>query len=352
MAAEEGWLERLERRERMRQGQMVDLDFLLDGTVVSHVGIRERKVLISGCWIGVGSIGSVATEERYRNRGLATRLMERAIRRIDEDGGDVMFVSGDRGLYRRLGCVGAGIFRKLTAAKRDLKVFEDPSLNVRRAEKQETISLVKIYQAEAVRWHRTLKDFREGLEGGGAPLWRRVEPLLIERDGKSLAYLLVQTPKQDDRERSGILIASEYAGSRTAVLSAARALLEKRGYDRMFFYVPEHDLEMLYNAGRTGMAAEMGTLPGHTFKIVNLKRLIEDLSPCLEDRLDGRKELSFEEGSGKFQLGWGSERLIAEVAEAERIIFGPHSQQLKKRIPKSMQQLFPIPFPWPGLDSF
>lgn len=168
MAAENGWLKRLEMKERGRPGQMAGLHFLVDGSVVSYVDMREKGVFASGCWIGGGSIGGGATDEEYRNRGPATHLMERAIGRIDEDGEDVMFVSGDQGLYRLMGCVGAGILRVVTAGKRDLRAFENSSLNARYAEEYEMIDLVKLYQAEPVRWR--------GLEAGAAPLWRHLEP--------------------------------------------------------------------------------------------------------------------------------------------------------------------------------
>ena len=333
---------------------MVGLDFLLGKNVISHVGIRERKVLISGCWINVGSIGGVATQEPYRNRGLATHLMERAIQRIDEDGGDLMIVSGDRGLYRRLGCVDAGTFHRLEIRKRDLMSLEDASLDVRRVEEREIIDLLKLYQGESSRWNRSLRDFRQAMQRGVAPFWTPAEPFLVKQDEISLAYLAVQTSRQDDREGGAALIASEYAGSRGAVLSAARALLERESYSRIVFFVPAHDFEMLYHARRLGIAVETGTLPGHTFKIVNLRRLVKRMSLCLNERLEGgtSEKLSFKTGSGKFQLRLGKKVFVGDVRQAERIIFGPHSQLLKKEIPKFMRALFPLPFPWPGLDSF
>jgi len=56
---------------------IVSMDILLDGDTISHVGIREREIVVYGCRTKIGSIGGVATEPEYRNRGLATRLISR-----------------------------------------------------------------------------------------------------------------------------------------------------------------------------------------------------------------------------------------------------------------------------------
>ncbi len=193
MAGKDGWINRALKREESREGGMVDLDFVLDGDVISHVGIRERKILIFGSWIVVGSIGGVATEEPYRNRGLATRLMERAVERIEEDGGDLMLVSGDRGLYRRLGCLPGGVFYRLELDRDEAADVADPHNDTYRIEDGDFFHISRLQHAEPVRWQRDMADLRSGLEGTAAPLWRSVDPWLVERRGQVMPRKRMRT---------------------------------------------------------------------------------------------------------------------------------------------------------------
>jgi len=64
-------------------------DFLVavvDGVVASSVNIQYRELLIDGVPIRTGGIAGVATHGAYRHRGLATRLMKEALRRIRDRG--------------------------------------------------------------------------------------------------------------------------------------------------------------------------------------------------------------------------------------------------------------------------
>jgi len=55
---------------------------LVDGVVASTVEVQYRKLLVDGVPLWTGGIAGVATRWEYRGRGLATRLMREAIRRI------------------------------------------------------------------------------------------------------------------------------------------------------------------------------------------------------------------------------------------------------------------------------
>ncbi len=74
-----------------------------EGVVVSHVGALTRDISVLGCRMSTMSIGAVATYESHRGQGLATQLMEAAIRKAVEQDAVLMPISGGRGLYTRLG---------------------------------------------------------------------------------------------------------------------------------------------------------------------------------------------------------------------------------------------------------
>ncbi len=83
------------------------LVFVDGGKVVSHVGMVQRWASLAGCTVKVGLIGSVATYEDYRGKGLASQLFAAAAEKAVRDGCDFFMISGGRGLYRRAGAADA-----------------------------------------------------------------------------------------------------------------------------------------------------------------------------------------------------------------------------------------------------
>ncbi len=78
------------------------------GRPVAHIGYHMSEISMYGCSIGAGSIGAVCTLEEYRGQKLASRLLEDVMGGIEQQGGDIMIVSGGRGLYKRIGCIENG----------------------------------------------------------------------------------------------------------------------------------------------------------------------------------------------------------------------------------------------------
>jgi len=350
------WPMGLRKRETARPEGTIHLDFVLGEDTISHVGIRERSIVVSGSKVKVGSIGGVATKEEYRSRGLATCLMKRAMERIESDDGDIMFVSGDRGLYRRLGCNDASEFYRAIV---DRGVAESPSPTktvIAMADQEDVPALASLYDEEPVRWERFPEEFSRLLAGNAVPLWRPVEPFLILQGGRCTAYLMIQKPDESKREEEGCVYASEYAGSRAAILGSANRLLEEAGAKRIVFHVPGHDRELLAEFREMGVRLESETLPGHTFKILNPVRLMDRLRPYIEERLGPSlaADLSWHQEGGRFRLQLHGES-IAFNGDLERLVLGPHSK-LKlgsgTRLPRFISSLFPVPFPWPGLNGF
>ncbi|HIE52193.1 MAG TPA: GNAT family N-acetyltransferase [Armatimonadetes bacterium] len=361
--SQEDWLNRVQERERTDEARIMHLEILLEGQAISHVGLRLREVWLCGCRTRVGSIGGVATEPEYRRRGLATRLMERAIRRIDEEGGDLMLVSGDRGLYRRLHCVPAGKIHRVRLSRAEAEGLHRPGLELKVAEPADFLDFVALYEKEPVRWHRSWEDFQWGLKHTPAPAWTPTNALLVRRKGETLGYLIVQEPARVERGRGQRAFLSEYAGVRSALLGAVSQLFTLYPVPELVFHVPAHDAEMLYLLADQGIASETSTLPGHTFKVINLPRLMERLEPYLQGRLreEERRELSFQQEGETFRLAAGGETLELAGGEIEPVIFGPpegpgipQSRPLPLgggKLHSLLSKVFPLPFPWPGLDT-
>ncbi|MBI4553855.1 MAG: GNAT family N-acetyltransferase [Candidatus Latescibacteria bacterium] len=199
---------------------------MVDGKrVVSHVGTLTRDVSILGRTIQTISIGAVATYPEYRGQGLATALMQRAVQKGKEEGSAVMLISGGRGLYQRLGAVRVGQYAGFTV---DREAIPTGAVEVVPAAPDDIPVMTRIYAREAVRYVRSVDDFRTNVASG----WvcdRAGESLLIRQQGRPLAYAGVQRPRTSRPNEPAVARLVEIAGVRSAIVQALPALIERYG---------------------------------------------------------------------------------------------------------------------------
>lgn len=364
---------RIQERISVSKDDIVSLDMVLeDGRSISHVGMKEREVIIYGCRTKIGCIGGVATVAEYREKGLATRLMKRSIQRLNDDQGDVMLVSGDRGLYRRQGCVGAAPTYRLRVTRSDVERFDDSDVQLVPYKKENLLDVVNIYQKEPVRFHRTLEDFRVSLERHTpAPFWTKTEILMLQDDGGFPGYVIVQGPRDEKRGKGHVWAIAEYAGIRKTTADSIKPLIARYSMEELLFFVPGHDVELLHTLKQRGVQGEKGNLRGHTFRIVNLPRLMDRFAPYIEERVgrDRATSLRFAQEGDKFSITYKQEHLELDGRSLVALIFGRHDEAekeiissaqrmragmpaLPERMVELLQVLFPLPFPWPGLNSY
>ncbi|NGZ74895.1 GNAT family N-acetyltransferase [Saccharibacillus alkalitolerans] len=83
--------------------------FAEDGSLAAFMGLAPSTLRVGGAaTIRAFSIGSVCTAPEHRGAGLAGRLLERCTAYARHAGAPLLFVSGDRTLYTRAGCVPFG----------------------------------------------------------------------------------------------------------------------------------------------------------------------------------------------------------------------------------------------------
>jgi GNAT superfamily N-acetyltransferase len=358
---ENDWMRRIEETSSIVSVDVVSMDILLDGESISHVGIRKREVVVYGCRIIVGCIGGVATKPEYRNRGLATRLMESSIRRIDEDDGDVMFVSGGRGLYRRLGCVDAGEVLEFNIKRSSAFAPIEPEIELRPYQEEDILKIASAYQKEPVRFHRSLEGFKWALRNSHpVPLWIRPDVLIMEHENEFLGYLCVQESKKKEGREPGHGYISEYAGDRRAVISAIPTLFERYDFNDLQFWALHHDATFIRMLAECGIEHSRRNLMGHTFKIINFPRLMKRFRPYLEERvgIDVANSLEFTQKDDNFSIRLGDEEFSTDGRSLALIVFGSYDGREQELMPKesiiakALNAIFPLPFIWPGLDSF
>ena len=353
---------KIQERVSVSKDDIINLSIVLeDGQSISHVGIKEREAVICGCTTMIGCIGGVATKSDYRKKGLATRLMKLAVRKIDEDQGDIMLVSGDRDLYRRGGCVAAAPTYRINVTKLDAEKLDRTRARLVPYEEKYLLSIINIYQKEPVRFHRPRNEFRALLERRTpAPLWTKTDIFTLHDDNEILGYVVTQCPRNEERGKGSVRAIAEYAGDRKAVADSIKLLFAEYDMEELLFLVPEHDRDFLRILRQSGIQGAKRNLSGHTFKIINLPRLMDRFALYIRERL-GRDEadsLKFAQEGDKFSIVYKQECLELDGESLVTLMFGTHDEAEKDIISPSvemselLQALFPLPFLWPGLNSF
>ncbi|MDO3408496.1 GNAT family N-acetyltransferase [Saccharibacillus sp. CPCC 101409] len=85
--------------------------FAADGSLAAFMGLAPSTLRVDGAAqtrIRAFSIGSVCTAPEHRGAGLAGRLLERCFVHAAQAEAPLLFVSGDRSLYTRAGCLPFG----------------------------------------------------------------------------------------------------------------------------------------------------------------------------------------------------------------------------------------------------
>ena len=326
-----------------------------DGRLVSHLGISESEIAIYGCKTKIGGIGAVCTHPEYRKRGFASLLLEDGIKKMDKDGIDIALVSGERNLYKRAGCVEVGRVHKFRISGNDLKSFDTEKVKVFPYQEENLENIVQVYQKEAVRFFRSLQDFKRILTTGAA-MDREAEILTVHKGDEFLGYLAIQTPAgKEGEKRIGQVV--EYSGTREAIIDAVGCVFERYTLQELTFNVPFHDSEFIYLLSQKNLISLSESIPG-LVKIINLPRLMDRLGSYIEERLGRKKRdsLKFDQQGTRFSISINQEQFNTDVKRLTQIVLGRHDKKEKEMIPregeigKVLVDIFPLPFVWPGLN--
>lgn len=340
--------------------------FTDQGRPVSHAGLWMGAIHLPGVRLPIACMGSVCTLPEARSRGLADRLVQLALDRVRAQGRPLLFISGERSLYRRNGAHPAGRFRPLQLARTGAPTGagpRDPRVALRGARFPEEASLLAaLYQQEPVRWHRALADWSMLAEAAAFAtiLGLRQEIWLVEAAGEPAACWVTGASTSPPGE----VLVLEHFGSRSVLAASLQQLFEATGAERVRLPLLEGDplIHDLAGAGWPAAGAPLEALPG-TVAIPDWPLFWKLLGPYLEERLpeswaaarawvqDGGQAA----GPRRYGLETaGGERWEVEGEEALiRALFGAGATPATELIPSGhpLGRALPIPLPWPqGLN--
>ena len=329
------------------------------GKPVSQISLFHTLLLVQGSAVQVGSIGGVCTHPDYRGHGLASLLMGHCADRLLAGGARLMLISGERGLYTRLGCARVGRYASFTL--RPGQLGPAPArVRLRPAQAADALACSRLYQAEAVHFSRPLERFTRRL---AHPEYTAAENWLVELDGRPAAYLLLRLPWEYlHNPQAGVRSLEEYAGERLAIAAA----LAQMSLAELRLAIPWQDFELIDWLSQRGARPTWAPLPEHTLRILDFPGLMADLRPYRLARLDAadlqelrvaqRGPLLKERRADRAEISLGAERLELDGAALASLVMGSPGEPaaLRKlrpgRLRAALSALFPLPSFLPGLD--
>jgi hypothetical protein len=275
--------------------------------------------------------------------------MEDAVKKARADGAMVIFVSGGRGLYRRMGCVNAGLFRLVTVQGE----FHVPNLHatVREWTPADLPEMIALHQAEAVRFMRDPAEMRTLLDSGFL-FCRPARTWVVRNDERLLTYLCAGQPF--DRSEKGRLLVKEIAGSRAAVLGAIPTIMRADSANRVEIDTTGNDVELCALAQMHFLPVSALGFRG-TLKVVDRAGLFRALEGHIAERLTPAELGSFKvtcDGPVAFEHA-GERFVIDKDGELAALLFGSLEEavpRIEGRLGEILARLFPLPLPCYGLN--
>lgn len=337
-----------------------------DGKVVTHAGMVYHSASLAGCQVKVTCVGGVATFKEYRGRGFASLAFQDCCDKAAADGVDFMLISGDRGLYTRVGCRWVGIDLDFTITPGNVARLRAAAVPVEIApvDVEHAANLSALYSLEPVRFLRPLEEWTVVLRNKSA-MARKAEYWGIFRDGALQAYVFVNTPEALQRHPldSRRVRVVEHAGDRSLVISALPWLLDHYGAQRLTVCAQPSDSLLRQRLSGLGIDGVLTETWG-TVRVINFCQLMERCRPLLAERIGEKyaRELCFEmderagSARGGFAIRRGAETVrLEDLASLAQYIFGvpegdPVVPEGSPELASLLARALPLPTLWYGIS--
>lgn len=333
-----------------------------EGVVVSHVGALTRDISVLGCRISTMSIGAVATYESHRGQGLATQLMEEAVRKAVAQDAVVMPISGGRGLYTRLGAKCIGQYALFTVPRDMLPAGDDPGVgktavaetDIQRAGPEDLHEMTRLYAEEPSRYVRSTADLRMAVDAA----WicdRDGETVAIREEGRLMAYAGIQKRRPDREDEARRARLAEIAGSRSALLRALPCLYDRYDVDYLEIVTTASDIELASLLRPHGVTAVPQGFTG-TVLVLQPERLLQILEDYIADVL-GRDVLTWDVSAESVVFRCGDKDHAVATSDVGALVFGvvsPDEDPIETIPPgllrTALESVFPVQLPWYGFN--
>ena len=345
-----------------------NLRVIRDGDrLVTHVGIVTRPATLLGCAVTVAAMGAVATAQEARGRGFGSACVQDAFDHAASRGAHLMYISGGRDLYLRVGCRPVGNDRRydIVAGSGSAERLRRPNLLVAPASPDDIETLSTIHSTEPVRFVRPREDWVRAMDctivmNTPSDFW-----LVRDRD-ESIAYLVVHRPdrlRNRPADAPRLLRPVEVGGDREAVAAAIPALLDHYGAQAAEVHVVATDRRLASLLDAVGETYRSEATSG-TVRVIDFPGMMERMRPIIGARI-GEAEASmlhFEaderpgSARGGFTVRLGSASIrIASHGELSQWLFGAPLTLSglvtgDSRLAAMLSRALPLPTLWYGIN--
>ncbi|WP_409341550.1 GNAT family N-acetyltransferase [Paenibacillus sp. MBLB4367] len=319
-----------------------------DGKLVSFMGLVPSIVRIGSAKLNVYSLGSVCTDRGHRGQGYASEILQAIIPHMEQAGSPLLFVSGGRGLYTRLGCAQYGGYTQYTLdAASASAIHLNGELSYREMTETDWFHLQEIAEARPVRFEQSVWDLAQLIDAEALPrcIKHGQRVLVAERNGKPEAYLIIGIPntptiKQPPR-------AYEWGGPAQTVAALHAHVVTHYGLEQLNTFVPWHEEEL--HASLKDVQNRQPYRSYCTVMIVSPERLALQLKPYLADKnatLAETFELRKTGDEGSVQLSLAGKSAVVSPHELISLLFDVHPESdIDPALKAELSQLLPIPMP-------
>ena len=198
------------------------------------------------------------------------------------DGRLLMGISGGRTLYTRQGAVRVGRTVGFRAPAGAFAPLGDPRITVRRRRPDDSPAIIRLHDAEPLRYEWTPDTFRILADAGEA---HGTPTLVIERAGEGpVAYLYIRHGGPMAWWGEGVGAVLEYAGSRPAVLAALACAADLLGVKELKLTVRADEAEVIARLTAAGIPGKDDFLGG-LFRVMDAQAMLKYLAPWFRERL-------------------------------------------------------------------
>jgi predicted N-acetyltransferase YhbS len=247
----------------------------IDGEIVTHFGVWKLQVRVGRARVRVAGIGSVATHDRYRKKGLLRRTAKVALDALRESDFDISLLFGIPNFYEQFGYRRAWTF--LNATIETQRVLTNALVGrLERRRSGATAELAALYNRENTNLTgtavRPVFPFGNPLVESDVYLWKR--------DQRVAGFVFVGGTGK-------ILDVRSWAGDPEAILTVVKRLALARGVSSIQFEWIHYQsrLSRFLRRQDCEFKSDYRSSGGPMVRIISLERFVTRLRPELEDRL-------------------------------------------------------------------
>ncbi|HEU5140111.1 MAG TPA: GNAT family N-acetyltransferase [Bacillales bacterium] len=319
-----------------------------DGKLVAFMGLVPSFLRIHEAKVKTYSLGSVCTHPDYRGRGYASRILAEIRKHIEEAGASLLFVSGDRPLYRRFGCVPFGSVTRLVLDESSCGNNEGDAtrqIQVRELRETDWFDVKEIADKRTTAFEQSLWDLADLIHAQGyAGLDSLTHHVLIaQKNGKTIGFCVIGVPHHPEFQKA---VAIEWGGTTEAVVRLLTSAVDRYRLSSLEVNVPYFDeaLPELLPYAQSNSEKNEGTVC-----MVNSEAFIQQLRPYLEEKdAEVNKFMNVETlGDGHVKINLQEESTIVSQADFVSIVFDSKidTSEWNKVGQTIRSSFFPIPCP-------